>query len=122
MTSQGGGNDAVMAMQEGAHEWGAPVDVNVSSLSRIYDHLLGGGHSFASDRAVADAIIESVPRYDMFVRESRAFVRRAVPHMLTAGIEQFLDLGAGLGGVRHVHELALGVSPSYVRDDPNADH
>ncbi|WP_334024585.1 SAM-dependent methyltransferase [Nocardia terpenica] len=41
----------------------------------------------------------------MFVRESRAFVRRAVL-MLAAGIDQFLDLGAGLGGVRHVHELA----------------
>ncbi|MEG8179239.1 hypothetical protein GZH49_11945 [Nocardia terpenica] len=44
-------------------------------------------------------------RYDVFVRESRAFVRRAVL-MLAAGIDQFLDLGAGLGGVRHVHELA----------------
>ncbi|WP_424187606.1 SAM-dependent methyltransferase [Actinokineospora sp. G85] len=101
----------VMATQEGAHEWGVPVDVNVPSLSRIYDHLLGGGHNLASDRAVADAIMALVPGYDVLVRESRAFVRRAVLHMLTAGIEQFLDLGAGLGGVRHVHELARAEQP-----------
>lgn len=111
-----------MATQEAAHERGAPVDVNAPSLSRIYDHLLGGGHSFASDRAVADAILGLVPRYDVFVRESRAFVHRAVLHMLTAGIEQFLDLGAGLGGVRHVHELAQAERPQarvvYVDRDP----
>lgn len=113
-----------MVTQEGVHEWGASVDVNVPSLSRIYDHLLGGGHSFASDRAVAAAIMALVPRYDVFVRESRAFVRRAVLHMLTAGIEQFLDLGAGLGGVRHVHELAQAEQPRarvvYVDRDPVA--
>lgn len=113
-----------MATQEAAHEWGAPVDVDVPSLSRIYDHLLGGGHNFASDRAVAAAIMALAPRYDVLVRESRAFVRRAVLHMLTAGIEQFLDLGAGLGGVRHVHELAQAEQPRarvvYVDRDPVA--
>lgn len=124
MTSRGGENNTVMATQEGAHEWGASVDVDAPLLSRIYDHLLGGGHSFASDRAVADAIMALVPRYDVFVRESRAFVRRAVLHMLTASIEQFLDLGAGLGGVRHVHELAQAEQPQarvvYVDCDPVA--
>lgn len=112
----------VMATQKGAHEWGAPVDVNVPSLSRIYDYLLGGGHNLASDRAVADAIMALVPRYDVFVRENRAFVYRAVLHMLAAGIDQFLDLGAGLGGVRHVHELAQAEQPQarvvYIDCDP----
>lgn len=124
MTSRGGENNTVMATQEAAHEWGAPVDVDVPSLSRIYDHLLGGGHNFASDRAVAAAIMALAPRYDVLVRESRAFVRRAVLHMLTAGIDQFLDLGAGLGGVRHVHELAQAAQPGarvvYVDLDPVA--
>ncbi|WNV90261.1 SAM-dependent methyltransferase [Umezawaea sp. Da 62-37] len=113
-----------MATQEAAHEWGAAVDVNVPSLSRIYDRLLGGGHNFASDRAVAAAITGLAPGYDVFVRESRGFVRRAVLHMLTAGIEQFLDLGAGLGGVRHMHELAQAERPRarvvYVDRDPVA--
>lgn len=44
--------------------------------------------------------------------------------MLTAGIEQFLDLGAGLGGVRHVYELAQAEQPGarfvYVDCDPVA--
>jgi hypothetical protein len=124
MTSRGGESNTVMATQEAAHEWGAPVDVDVPSLSRIYDHLLGGGHNFASDRAVAAGIMALAPRYDVFVRESCAFVRRAVLHMLTAGIEQFLDLGAGLGGVRPVHELAQAEQPRarvvYVDRDPVA--
>ncbi|ANZ36031.1 hypothetical protein BBK82_08065 [Lentzea guizhouensis] len=123
-TSRGGENGTVMVTQEGAHERGASVDVDVPSLSRIYDRLLGGGHNFASDRVTAAAIMALVPHYDAFVRESRAFVRRAVLHMLTAGIEQFLDLGAGLGGVRHVHELAQAEQPQarvvYVDRDPVA--
>jgi hypothetical protein len=70
MTSRGGEKVAVRATQEGAYACGAPVDVNVPSLSRIYDHLLGGGRSFASDRSVADAIMALEPRYDVLVRES----------------------------------------------------
>lgn len=114
----------MMATQEAADQWGAPIDVSVPSLSRFYDHLLGGGHNFASDRALAAAIMASVPRYDVLVRESRAFVHRAVLHMLAGGIEQFLDLGAGLGGVRHVHELAQAEQSRahvvYVDRDPVA--
>ena len=114
----------MMVTQEDAHERGASVDVDVPSLSRIYDHLLGGGHNLASDRVTAAAIMALVPRYDVFVRESRAFVRRAVLHMLTAGIAQFLDLGAGMGGVRHVHEVAQAEQTRarvvYVDRDPVA--
>lgn len=113
-----------MATHERASGLEHQVDPDTPSLSRIYDRLLGGGHNFASDRAVADAIMALVPRYDVFIRESRAFVRRAVLHMLTAGIEQFLDLGAGLSGVRHVHELAQAEQPQtrvvYVDRDPVA--
>lgn len=113
-----------MATHERASGLEQQVDPDTPSLSRIYDHLLGGGHNFASDRAVAAAIMALVPRYDVFVRESRAFVRRAVLHMLTAGVEQFLDLGAGLGGVRHLHELAQAERPQtrvvYVDRDPVA--
>jgi S-adenosyl methyltransferase len=100
------GNITVMATQEDAPGLVQQVDPNAPSLSRIYDHLLGGGHNFASDRATVAAIMALALRYDVFVHESRAFVRRVVLHMLTAGIEQFLDLGEGLGRVRPVHELA----------------
>ncbi|MET8757583.1 SAM-dependent methyltransferase [Lentzea sp. NPDC004782] len=114
----------VMTMDDGASGLEQQVDPDRPSLSRIYDHLLGGGHNFAADRAVADAIMAVVPHYEVFVRANRAFVHRAVLHMLTAGIEQFLDLGAGLGGVRHVHELAQAERPQarvvYVDRDPVA--
>lgn len=95
-----------MATPEGTSKFGTPGDVNMPSLSRVHDHLLGGGHNLASDHVVADAIRALVPRYGGLVRESRAFVRRAVSHMLAAGIEQFLDLGAGMCSARLVHEVA----------------
>ncbi len=54
--------------------------------------------------------------------ENRAFVQRAVRHLVDAGIRQFLDLGAGLPTQRNVHEIAQEVAPEtrvvYVDNDP----
>ncbi|MFC4004077.1 SAM-dependent methyltransferase [Prauserella oleivorans] len=111
-----------MATQEDSPGLVEQVDPDAPSLSRIYDYLLGGGHNFAADRAVANKITTLVPGYDVFVRESRTFVRRAVLHMLTAGIEQFLDLGAGMFSTHPVHHLAQAERPDarvvYVDRDP----
>jgi hypothetical protein len=86
----------MMATQKGALGLDAPVDLDAPSLSRIYDYLLGGGHDFAADRVVADQIAALVPGYGVFIRENGTFRRRAVLHMLPAGIEQFLDVGTGV--------------------------
>lgn len=124
MARRGGENVTVMATHERASGLEQQVDPDAPSLSRIYDYLLGGGHNFAADRAVADKITTLVPGYDVFVREGRTFVRRAVLHMLTAGIEQFLDLGAGMFSAHPVHHLAQAERPDvhvvYVDRDPIA--
>ncbi|WP_158852880.1 SAM-dependent methyltransferase [Saccharothrix deserti] len=94
-----------MATQRGALGLDAPIDLDAPSLARIYDYLLGGGHNFAADRVVADKIAALVPGYGVFVRENSMFRRRAVLHMLAAGIEQFLDVGTGVFSTRPLHHL-----------------
>lgn len=104
----------------------APADVNLQrpSPARVYDYWLGGGCNFEVDRAFAKQVIERVPE----VRESavinRSFLRRAVRYCAEQGIRQFLDIGAGVPTVGHVHEVAQAVDPAcrtvYVDNEPVA--
>jgi O-methyltransferase involved in polyketide biosynthesis len=92
--------------------------------ARIYDYLLGGKDNFAVDRQAAHALIALLG--DDAVRvaalENRAFVRRVVRWMTQQGIDQFVDLGAGLPTQDNVHEVAQEVNPGvrvvYVDHDP----
>ncbi len=101
----------------------AGINVDVPSSARIYDYLLGGGHNFAADRAVAEQLIRVLPVRDM-ARLNRAYLRRAVLALVEAGITQFLDLGSGIPTVGNVHEVAQAASPGcrvvYVDIEPVA--
>ena len=88
------------------------VDVTRPSAARIYDYMLGGGHNFASDRAVADHLVETVPGVRKMTFLNRAFLRRAVLFMMEQGIRQFLDLGSGIPTVGNVHEIAHDIDPT----------
>ncbi|MFI7676345.1 SAM-dependent methyltransferase [Actinophytocola sp. NPDC049390] len=98
------------------------VDADTPSLSRIFDYFLGGGRNFAADRTVAEKVAALVPGYGRFALENRAFLRRALALMITAGIDQFLDLGAGVCSIRPVHDLVQAQQPDakvlYVDRDP----
>lgn len=76
------------------------------SAARVYDYLLGGGHNFAVDRAVADKVLQVLPNGGQIAGSNRAFLRRAVLYMVEQGITQFLDLGSGIPTVGNVHEVA----------------
>jgi hypothetical protein len=92
--------------------WAPPgVDVDVPSSARIYDYLLGGGHNFAADRAIAERFIRALPGSKDIARLNRAFLRRAVLFMLDNGIRQFLDIGSGIPTVGNVHEIAQARDP-----------
>ncbi|MGQ0837813.1 SAM-dependent methyltransferase [Actinokineospora sp.] len=99
------------------------VNTELPSAARVYDYLLGGGHNFAGDRALAEKLVTVVPARDM-ARLNRAFLRRAVLHLLDAGITQFLDLGSGIPTVGNVHEVAQAADPDarvvYVDYEPVA--
>ncbi|TWP53077.1 hypothetical protein FKR81_08325 [Lentzea tibetensis] len=104
----------------------APGDIDLErpSVARVYDYWLGGAHNFAADRAVAQRILEDVPHLRGVIVNHRSFLRRAVKHLVSVGVRQFLDLGSGIPTVGNVHEIAQGADPTskvvYVDIDPVA--
>ena len=82
------------------------VDTGLPSAARLYDYLLGGGHNFAADRELAEKFLRAQPNARTIARLNRAFLRRAVLHLVDAGVRQFLDLGSGIPTVGNVHEIA----------------
>jgi hypothetical protein len=85
--------------------------MDVPSAARVYDYLLGGGHNFPADRAVGDKVLQILPNGGQIAGSNRAFLRRAVLHMIEQGITQFLDLGSGIPTVGNVHEIAQRADP-----------
>ncbi|MBW4721727.1 SAM-dependent methyltransferase [Saccharothrix obliqua] len=89
----------------------AGVDTGLPSAARLYDYLLGGGHNFAADRALAERFLLAQPNARAIARLNRAFLRRAVLHLIDRGVRQFLDLGSGIPTVGNVHEIARRSAP-----------
>ena len=87
------------------------VDMDVPSVARIYDYLLGGGHNFAADREIVDKLLRAQPNLRWIARANRDFMRRAVSFMVDQGVRQFLDLGSGIPTVGNVHEVVQRVAP-----------
>jgi SAM-dependent methyltransferase len=99
-------------------------DPNVPSAARLYNYLLGGCQNFAVDRQLAEQLATILPGSKDIARMNRAFMRRAVLFMISAGIRQFLDIGSGIPAVGNVHELAQQADSEarvvYVDIDPIA--
>ncbi|GAA1865632.1 SAM-dependent methyltransferase [Asanoa iriomotensis] len=95
-----------------------------ATAARIYDFHLGGTHNFAADRAAAQAITQMFPFVPLLARTNRAFLGRAVRHLASQGITQFLDVGSGIPTEGNVHEIAQEIVPEarvvYVDIDPVA--
>jgi S-adenosyl methyltransferase len=101
----------------------AKLDTGVAHIARVYDYTLGGKNNFAADREAGDALVQTMPSIVVGVRESRAFLARAVRFMAAeCGIRQFLDIGTGLPTSNNTHEVAQSVAPEsrivYVDNDP----
>jgi trans-aconitate methyltransferase len=95
----------------------------VPHSARVYDYWLGGKDNYAPDRELAEKILTAIPRQRRHVRANRAFLVRAVTHMVRdAGIRQIIDIGAGLPTSPNVHEVAHAIAPDtrvvYVDNDP----
>ena len=77
----------------------------------VYDFWLGGHNHLEADRVAAVKLTEAAPELPLQAVENRRFLRRAVRFLAAqAGIEQFLDIGAGLPTQGSVHEIAQAVS------------
>lgn len=87
------------------------VDISQAAPARVYDHFLGGLHTFAADRDLAGQLSAAVPDVARMAWANRAFLHRAVCFLVETGIEQFLDLGCGLLTVGSVHDLLHQAAP-----------
>ncbi|OFE10319.1 hypothetical protein AWH04_26110 [Rhodococcus erythropolis] len=84
-----------------------------ASAARMYDYYLGGTHNFAVDRQRAEEVIALLPITPMIMRANRQFLRRAVRFCAEQGVNQFLDLGAGIPTEGPVHEVVASVTSDY---------
>ena len=100
------------------------VDLTKASAARIYDYFLGGAHNFAVDREAAQKLLQAFPGTPLISQTNRAFLHRTVSYLVSQGVHQFIDLGAGIPTVGSVHETAQGEDPTarvlYVDHDPVA--
>ncbi|MFI0896343.1 SAM-dependent methyltransferase [Streptomyces sp. NPDC020983] len=105
--------------------WAPPgIDINVPSVSRVYDYFLGGSHNFEVDREAARTALEAMPGIPRVGQANRAMMRRAVRYAVGRGITQFLDIGSGIPTFGNVHEVVHALNPEanvvYVDNDPVA--
>jgi S-adenosyl methyltransferase len=87
------------------------IDMEKPSAARVYDYYLGGSHNFEADRELARRNQEIWPDVPHIARANRAFLHRAVAHLVRVGVDQFLDLGSGIPTGGNVHEVALDADP-----------
>jgi hypothetical protein len=121
--TRAGGCNTVGGVEQSA--WPpSEIDATRPNVARMYDVFLGGSHNFAADREMAAQVVAGWPETPRVARANRAFLRRAVRHLLHAGVRQFLDLGSGIPTVGNVHEIAQEYDPQarvvYVDADPVA--
>ncbi|MDP4504320.1 SAM-dependent methyltransferase [Nonomuraea turcica] len=93
------------------------VDPNVPNVARMYDYYLDGKDNFAADRAAAEQILKTFPNTKEGCRANRAFLKRAVRHVVDEGVRQIVDLGAGLPTQGNTHESAPDARVVYVDYD-----
>ena len=82
-----------------------------ATAARIYDYLLGGVHNFPADRDVAEKLIAGMPHARDVARANRAFLGRAVRYLASVGVDQYIDIGAGIPTQGNVHEILADVRP-----------
>ena len=98
------------------------LDTRTPSVARAYDHLLGGGASFAADRALAGRLVALYPRLQDLLTASRTQVAEAAARIARHGVDQYLDVGAGLPTRPSTHTTARTPLPAarvvYIDRDP----
>ncbi|MGW8379797.1 SAM-dependent methyltransferase [Streptomyces sp. ODS28] len=93
------------------------------SSAGFWNVLLGGKSNYPVDRALAEEMEHSYPGLYGLARASRQFQQASIEFLLERGVEQFIDLGAGLPlASGNTHEIAQEIQPTarvvYVDNDP----
>ncbi len=92
-------------------------------MARVYDYFLGGKDNYEVDRQVFLQVDAVAPQMKLLARAGRNWLVRATRFLAgTAGIDQFLDLGAGLPAAENTHQAAQRMNSEarvvYVDNDP----
>jgi hypothetical protein len=99
-----------------------PFDPAKPNIARVWDYWLGGKDNFAADRELAEKMLAVHPPSAQMAWENRQFLGRAVSHVASRGVRQFIDVGAGLPTALNTHDIAHRVDPAarvaYVDNDP----
>jgi S-adenosyl methyltransferase len=100
----------------------ADLETERAHSARIYDYLLGGRDNYPVDREAAEKALQVFPTAQIAARTNRAFMHRAVAHLVESGIQQFLDVGTGIPTAPNLHQVAQAITPAsrvvYVDNDP----
>jgi hypothetical protein len=98
------------------------LDTSTPNLARACDHLLGGGASFAADRALALRLEAIHPGIRELLFSSRTYAVDTVARVARGGVGQYLNVGSGLPTTPATHETARAFFPGarvvYVDRDP----
>jgi SAM-dependent methyltransferase len=98
------------------------LDTSTPSLARAYDYLLGGGASFAADRALAARTVALYPQAKALLLASRTYAAGSLAAIARQGVGQYLDVGSGLPTRPSTHEIARFLVPGarvvYADRDP----
>ncbi|WP_416566109.1 SAM-dependent methyltransferase [Nocardia testacea] len=99
------------------------VDTTRPSIARVYDYSLGGKDNYDVDRAAFQQVQQFAPRQGDLSRMNRRWLHRVVRYLTgSAGLDQILDVGAGLPTACNTHEVAQQENPLatvvYVDNDP----
>ena len=99
-----------------------PFDPAKPNIARVWDYWLGGQAYFAADRELAEKMLAVHPVSAQMARENRQFLRRTVSFVAYRGVQQFIDVGAGLPTAVNTHDIAQSIDPdarvAYVDNDP----
>ena len=87
-------------------------DVDKPSVSRVYNSILGEAQNFAADREFAAQLRELLPDASELVLLNRGFLARAIRYCIAQGIDQVIDIGAGLPTGSSTHQIARAVDPN----------
>jgi O-methyltransferase involved in polyketide biosynthesis len=100
----------------------------MATAAGMYDHYLGGTNHSAADAAAAEQVLAAalpgLPNASTSAWANRGFLQRAAGWLARQGINQFIDVGAGLPTQNNTHDVVRAVDPharvAYVDNEPAA--
>lgn len=101
---------------------GTSMDMSKAHVARVYDYYLGGSDNTPADRELAAQIRQAIPEISDLAWGNRGFVQRSAKWIAEQGIDQFIDVGAGLPTAGNTHSVVQRIHPDarvlYVDNDP----